>query len=100
MTSFYSLLLARFGQKREADEFSGCIPCPGRVQIQGHIAKLCQVVCRLHELIQEHVWKVRRLSILDFISGIVISRVRSVLFDNFDMAPRDLHPACQSMEYQ
>ena len=28
------------------------------------ILNLCQVVCRLHELIREHVWKIRMLSIL------------------------------------
>ena len=38
------------------------------------IAKTCQTVCRLHELIREQVWKIRRLSILAFNSEVGISR--------------------------
>ena len=41
----------------------------------------------------EQVRKIRTLSILKFISEVVISRVRFIYVDNFDMAPRDLHPA-------
>ena len=60
------------------------IPCPGRVQIRGatyNIAMLCQAVCRLHELIREHVWKVRMLSILALVSEVVISHVDSTDVD-------------------
>ena len=52
------------------------IPCPGRIQIQGathNIAELCQLVCQSHELILEHVWKIRMLLILIFLSEVVIS---------------------------
>ena len=40
------------------------------------IANSCQGLYGLHELITDHVWKVRRLSILRFYSGVVISRIR------------------------
>ena len=54
-----------------------------------NIASLFEAVSRLHELIGERVWKIRMLSILEVFSEVVISQ--------FDMASRDLHPACQGM---
>ena len=39
------------------------------------IAKLCQVARRLHDLILEQVWKIRRLLILESFSEVVISHV-------------------------
>ena len=79
---------------------NGCvIPCPGRVQFQKgthDIVELCLTVCRLYEWIEEHVWKIRMLFILHILSQVVISHICFTNFD-FDMAPRHLHPACQSM---
>ena len=76
------------------------IPCPRREQIQGathDIADLCQIVCRSHELILEHCMKNISAS-HSYIS--FRSRDLTLLFHKrwqFDMAPRNLHPACQGM---
>ena len=70
------------------------MPCPGRGPNSGathDIAKLCQAVCRLHELIREnqfviHSFRSRDLAHLFYKHG-------------FNMAPRDLHAACRVLGY-
>ena len=39
------------------------------------LANQCQVICRLHDLIREHVWTIRMLSILKLVSQVVIPHV-------------------------
>ena len=60
------------------------MPWQGPISGASHdIAKLCiYVVRRLQELIWEHGCKIRRLSILKYISELVISRVRSINVDS------------------
>ena len=64
------------------------------------IAKPCRIVCRLHELIREQVWKIRR----PFHSNIYFrSRDLARSFyirRQFEMAPRNVRPACQGMGYK
>ena len=45
------------------------------------IVELCLAVCRLHELMREHVWKIRMLFILNILSQVVISHI---CFTNVD----------------
>ena len=63
------------------------------------IVELCLLaVCRLHELMRKHVWKIRMLFILSILSQSVISHICFTKC-RFDMTPRHLHPACQDMGY-
>ena len=51
---------------------------PGQSPISGVThdnVELCLAVCRLHELLEEHVWKIRMLFILNILSRVVISHI-------------------------
>ena len=106
--AFFGIIVVIWGVQRsrtrlEALPQNNDYPMPWQGPNSGashEIAKLCQIVCQLHELIREYVWKIRRLSILNFVSEVVISRVRFRFVDSLDMAPRDLYPGCQGMGYR
>ena len=68
-----------------------CMPWQGSgssSEINNDITKVCQTVYQVYALMWERVWKIRRSSILKFISEVVISRLRR----QSDSAPRDLYP--------
>ena len=63
------------------------------------VANLCQAVCRLHELIREHVGEIRRAfhSKIHFRSRDIAPSF--YICRQSDMALRNVRPACQGMGY-